>query len=169
MNNAYIIREAVPDDAEKMIIYLNQVGGESDNLLHGDNEFTVPVEGVKRKLAMSKDSENSIVLIALDNEQIIARAELDGYYPARIRHRAKFSISVRKDYWNQGIGSEMIKRIFEQAEMMKLKVIELEVISDNVRAINLYHKMGFTDIGIYKDFFCVNGIFKDAVVMQKVL
>ena len=169
MNNKYIIREAAPDDAEKMISYLNRVGGESDNLLHGENEFKVPVEGVKRKLAMSKDSENSLVLIALDNEEIIARAELEGYYPARIRHRAKFSISVRKDYWNQGIGSEMIKRIFEQAEMMKLKVIELEVISDNVRAINLYHKMGFTDIGIYKDFFYVNGIFKDAVVMQKVL
>lgn len=169
MNNKYIIREAAPDDAEKMISYLNRVGGESDNLLHGENEFKVPVEGVKRKLAMSKDSENSLVLIALDNEEIIARAELEGYYPARIRHRAKFSISVRKDYWNQGIGSEMIKRIFEQAEMMKLKVIELEVISDNVRAINLYHKMGFTDIGIYKDFFCVNGIFKDAVVMQKIL
>lgn len=169
MNNKYIIREASPDDAEKMISYLNRVGGESDNLLHGENEFKVPVEGVKRKLAMSKDSENSVVLMALDNEEIIARAELEGYYPARIRHRAKFSISVRKDYWNQGIGSEMIKRIFEQAEMMKLNVIELEVISDNVRAINLYHKMGFTDIGIYKDFFCVNGIFKDAVVMQKVL
>ena len=169
MNNTYIIREAVPEDAEKMISYLNQVGGESDNLLHGENEFTVPIEGVKRKLVMSKDSENSVVLIAFDNGQIIARAELDGYYPARIRHRAKFSISVRKDYWNQGIGSEMIKRIFEQAEMLKLKVIELEVISDNVRAINLYHKMGFTDIGIYKDYFYVNEIFKDAIVMQKVL
>ena len=95
MNNMYMIREAVPDDAEKMISYLNQVGGESDNLLHGENGFTVPIEGVKRKLAMSKDSENSIVLIALENEQIIARAELDGYYAARIRHRAKFSISVK--------------------------------------------------------------------------
>ena len=169
MNNTYIIREALPDDAEKMISYLNQVGGESDNLLHGENEFNVPIEGVKRKLAMSKDSANSIVLIALENDQIIARAELEGYYPARIRHRAKFSISVRKDYWNQGIGSEMIKRIFEQAEMMKLKVIELEVISDNVRAINLYHKMGFTDIGTYKNYFYVNEMFKDAVVMQKLL
>ena len=96
MNNTYIIREAVSDDAEKMILYLNQVGGESDNLLHGENEFIVPIEGVKRKLAMSKESENSIVLIALKNEQIIARAELEGYYKARIRHRAKFSISVRK-------------------------------------------------------------------------
>ena len=169
MNNTYIIREAVPDDAEKMIIYLNQVGGESDNLLHGDNEFTVPVEGVKRKLAMSKDSENSLVSIAEAESVNIARAELEGYYPARIRHRAKFSISVRKDYWNQGIGTEMMKRIVEQAKKMKLSVIELEVISDNARGINLYHKMGFVDIGLYKKYFYVNGMYKDAVVMQKVL
>ena len=169
MNNAYIIREAVPDDAEKMILYLNQVGGESDNLLHGQNEFIVPVEGVKRKLAMSNDSENSIVLIALDNEQIIARAELEGYYAARIRHRAKFSISVRKEYWNQGIGTEMMKRIVRHAKKMKISVIELEVISDNARGINLYHKMGFVDIGIYKKYFYVNGMYKDAVVMQKII
>ncbi len=169
MEDTYIIREAVPDDAEKMISYLNQVGGESDNLLIGENEFTVPIEGVKRKLAMSNDSENSIVLIALENDQIIARAELEGYYPARIRHRAKFSISVKKEYWNQGIGTEMIKRIFEQAKNLKIRIIELEVIADNERGINLYHKMGFVDIGIYKDYFFVNGIFKDAVVMQKIL
>ena len=169
MNNTYLIREAVPDDAEKMISYLNQVGGESDNLLHGKNEFTVPVEGVKRKLAMSKDSENSVVLIALENDEIIARAEIDGYYPARIRHRAMFSISVRKDYWDQGIGTEMIENIFEQAKKMKIRIIELEVIADNVRAIHLYHKMGFVDIGTYKDYFFVNGMYKDAMVMQKLL
>ncbi len=46
-------------------------------------------------------------MIALENEQIIARAELEGYHAARIRHRARFSISVRKEYWNQGIGTEM--------------------------------------------------------------
>ena len=169
MENTYIIREAVPDDAENMISYLNQVGGESDNLMHGANEFKVPVEGVKRKLAMSKDSENSIILIALDNDRIIARAELDGYYPARIRHRAVLSISVKKEYWNRGIGTDMLNRLIEQAKKMKLRVIELEVISDNARAISLYHKTGFSDIGLYKDYFNVNGIFKDAVIMQKVL
>ena len=169
MNNTYLIREAVEDDAQMMIPYLNQVGGESDNLIHGENEFRVPIEGVKRKLAMSKDSENSVILIALDNEQIIARAELEGYYPARMRHRAKFSISVKKDYWNQGIGTEMLKRIIDKAKEMKIKVIELEVISDNARGINLYHKMGFTDMGTYKDYFYVNGMYKDAILMQKCL
>ena len=169
MNHTYIIREAVPDDAENMILYLNQVGGESDYLLHGKNEFHVPVEGVKRKLAASKDSENSIVLIALENGQIVARAELEGYYAARTRHRAKFSISVRKDHWHQGIGTEMLKRIIEQAREMKIRIIELEVLTDNAGAIALYHKMGFADIGIYKRYFYVNGVFKDAFVMQKIL
>lgn len=169
MDNTYIIREAVSDDAEKMISYLNQAGGESDNLLYGENEFIVPIKRVKRKLAMSKDSDNSIILIALENEQIISRAELEGYYEARIRHRAKLSISVKKEYWNQGIGTEMLKRIIGQAKKMKIGIIELEVISDNVRGINLYHKMGFIDIGIYKKYFYVNGIYKDAVMMQKIL
>ena len=169
MDKTYIIREAVPDDAEKIIPYLNQAGGESDYLLHGENEFTVPVEGVRRKIAMSKDSENSIILRAVENNQIIARAELAGYYPARIHHRAVFSISVRKDCWNRGIGTELIKAIFEQAKKMNVRVIELEVISDNERGIHLYHKMGFADIGIYKDYFYVNGMFKDAIVMQKIL
>ena len=164
-----MIREAVPDDAEKMISYLNQVGGESDYLIHGENEFLVPVEGVRRKLAMSKESENNIILIAIENEQIIARAVLEGYSAARIRHRAYFSLSVRKEYWNRGIGTEMIKRIIEQAKKMKIRSIELEVISDNERGIHLYHKMGFADIGIYKDYFYVNGMFKDAIVMQKIL
>ena len=62
-----------------------------------------------------------------------------------------------------------IKAIFEQAKKMNVRVIELEVISDNERGIHLYHKMGFADIGIYKDYFYVNGMFKDAVVMQKIL
>ena len=169
MNNTYIIREAVPDDAENMISYLNQVGGESDNLLHGENEFHVTVEGVKRKLAMSNDSDNNIILIALDNDEIIARAELVGYYQARIHHRAILSISVKKDYWNQGIGTEMLNRIFEEAKNMNIRVIELEVITDNLRGINLYHKMGFEDIGTYKDYFYVNDTYKDAIVMQKIL
>ena len=29
--------------------------------------------------------------------------------------------------------------------------------------------MGFTDIGIYKDYFFVNEMYKDAVVMQKII
>ena len=85
-----LIREAQIEDAEEMISYLNIVGGESDNLMIGPNGFNVPVEAVKRRIQASHDSDNSIILIALSEDKIIARAELAGYQGGRLHHNAKF-------------------------------------------------------------------------------
>ncbi len=164
-----VIREAEIDDAEEMISYLNIVGGESDNLMHGTNGFKVPVEAVKRRIQASRDADNSVILIALAGDKIIARAELSGYPGDRLHHNAKFSIAVRKDYWNMKIGTRLMTEIIERARKMNLRNIELEVVADNKAAIALYHKMGFSDIGVYKDFWFANNVYSDAIVMQKCL
>lgn len=164
-----VIREAEIDDAEEMISYLNIVGGESDHLMHGANGFQVPVEAVKRRIQASHDADNSIILIALAGEKIIARAELYGYTEARLHHNAKFSISVRKDYWNRKIGTMLMAKILERARSMNLRNIDLEVVADNQAAIALYRKMGFSDVGIYKNYWFANKVYHDAIVMQKCL
>ena len=164
-----VYREAVTDDAEEMISYLNIVGRESDNLMHGPDGFKVPVEAVKRRIQASHDADNSIILIALAGEKIIARAELDGYPGARLHHNARFSISVRKDYWNMKIGTMLMTKIIERAREMKLLNIMLEVVADNKAAIALYHKMGFSDVGIYRNYWYANNAYSDAIVMQKCL
>ena len=164
-----VFREAEIDDAEKMISYLNIVGGESDNLMHGLDGFKVPVESVRRRIQASHDADNSIILIALFGENIIARAELNGYPGARLHHNARFSISVRKDYWNLKIGTMMMTRIIEHARKMNLRNIELEVVAENKAAIALYHKMGFSDVGIYKNYWFANNVYSDAILMQKCL
>ena len=115
------IREATIDDADEMISYLNIVGKESDNLMHGADGFKVPVEAVKRRIQVSHDADNSIILIAMAGEKIIARAELNGYPGARLHHNARFSISVRKDYWNMKIGTMLMAEIIERAKKMNLK------------------------------------------------
>ena len=164
-----VIREAEINDAEEMISYLNIVGGESDNLMHGPDGFKVPVEAVKRRIQSSHDADNSIILIALAGENIIARAELDGYPGAKLHHNARFSISVRKDYWNKKIGTKLMTEIIECARKMNLRNIELEVVVDNKAAIALYHKMGFSDVGVYKNYWFANNVYSDAIVMQKCL
>ena len=171
MENANIvIREATADDAEEMISYLNIVGGESDNLMHGANGFKmVPVEAVKRRIQASHDADNSVILIALAGEKIIARAELDGCPGSRLHHNAKFSISVRKDYWNKKIGTRLMTEIIERARKMNIMNIELEVIADNKAAIALYHKMGFSDVGVIKNYWFANNAYSDAIVLQKCL
>ena len=164
-----VFREAEIDDAEEMISYLNIIGGESDNLMHGSEGFKVPVEAVKRRIQASHDADNSIIMIVLAGEKIIARAELDGCSGARLHHNARFSISVRKDYWNMKIGTMLMTKIIERAGKMNLRNIELEVIAENKTAIALYHKMGFSDVGIYRNYWFANNVYSDAILMQKCL
>ncbi|WP_243190373.1 hypothetical protein [Clostridium faecium] len=45
-----ILRRPTVEDAEKIIRYVNIVGGESDNLLFGENEFHLTVEDEKNIL-----------------------------------------------------------------------------------------------------------------------
>lgn len=44
-------------------------------------------------------------------------------------------------------------------------VIELEVLAGNRAAIDLYHKMGFWDVGVYENFWHVDGRYEDAILM----
>lgn len=160
-----VIREAKAQDAEKMIDYLNMVGGESDNLMHGKDEFQVPAERMRDHLISAERSDNSLILVGTLGDEIIACASLEGYPNRRVKHRAKLSISVRKEHWNQGIGTAMMDEIIARAREMGIKVIELEVLAGNAGAIALYHKMGFWDLGVYENFWFVNNRYEDAILM----
>ncbi len=85
------IREAKEEDVERIIAYLNMVGGESDNLPHGKNEFPMQKEQVEDHLAYAAQADNSVVLVGLMGDQIVAAASLEGYSGRRVHHRARLS------------------------------------------------------------------------------
>ncbi|MNP83052.1 hypothetical protein D3C76_1818760 [compost metagenome] len=47
-----------------------------------------------------------------------------------------------------------------------IKNISLGVKSDNVNAIKLYEKHGFVKIGVHKNFFNIDGIYYDEILMD---
>lgn len=50
-----------------------------------------------------------------------------------------------KEYWNKGIGKDLINYISRYSYILNLKEIYLKVIKDNIRAIKLYQKMNFKE------------------------
>ncbi len=60
-------------------------------------------------------------------------------------HRAAFitSVSVLKGWWDRGIASQLIAHCIGHVIEQGFECIELEVDSENVRAIKLYEKEGF--------------------------
>lgn len=146
-------RAARPSDAAQLLSFLKAVGGESDNLSFGADGVPFCAEQEEHFLEnLSKDSR-SVMLLALDGETIVANGCIEGYKNLRFRHRCNLAISVRKPYWGNGIGSEMMRRLIAFAKESGAEVISLEVRSDNERAKALYRKFGFTRYGVYEKFF----------------
>ncbi len=52
-----LLRNAEESDAEKIIAYLNEVGGESDNLLFGKDSFLLTLEQEREYLKNTKDDQ----------------------------------------------------------------------------------------------------------------
>lgn len=161
-----VLRKPVPDDAEDMIEYLNQVGGESDNLLFGEGEFPLTVEQEREYLG-NVASGDGFFVIALIADALVGVAHLSCPARKRVRHNAELSISVRKAHWGKGIGKAMMEEMLQYAKNHKgIRNIHLGVKASNINAIRMYEKFGFDKIGVYKDYFNVNGTYDDEILME---
>ena len=160
-------REAKASDAEKMIELLKTVGGETDNLSFSSDTFNISPDREARFIERFSKSKNDIMLVALDGEKIVGNAVVERNKILRFSHRAEISITVLKDFWGQGIGSRLMQMMIDFAKSVGIEILYLEARADNTRAINLYKKYGFSELGIYERFFKIGSSYHDAVIMTK--
>ena len=122
--------------------------GETPFLLRTPEEFDYTPEEEAQVLAGRKNDPRSLMLVAEIDGRIIASADVCSHgAKSRVLHRAELGISVRKDYWRQGIGSALMERLISFAKRSGFEQIELTVESKNQRALRLYLKNGFTVYG----------------------
>ncbi len=167
----YILRSVEPEDAPLMLKYMKIMLGETPFLLRSPEEFNYTAEDEARVLAGRKDDPRSLMLVAEMEGEIIAAADVCSHgAKSRLWHRGEVGISVRKDFWRQGIGSAMMERLVAFAREAGYEQLELTVESKNIRAINLYLKNGFVVYGTrphgmkYAD-----GTYENDYLMMKIL
>ena len=151
-----IIQRATAEDAAAILEYLKQVGKETDNLSFGEEGLGLTIESEVSYISQMENSRDDIMLIAKENDRIVASASLNRL-PRRMAHRGEISVSVLKDYWNKGIGSQLLSEIIDFAKKNSFEIIDLQVRSDNLAAIHLYKKYGFEKIGTHPVFFKIGG------------
>lgn len=85
------------------------------------------------------------------------------------RHYKKANVGIVigvKSYWSKGYGTDAMKIFLKYCfEKLGLNKISLTVLPDNPRAIKSYKKCGFIKEGYLRDDICVDGRFKDAILM----
>lgn len=145
---ACLLRSPEPEDAEEILRHLRQTSGETKFLSRYDDEFRMSVADEVKFLKKTADDPKSMMIAAFSDGRIAATAGFSPVAPyERYRHRAEFGISVKKEYWNRGIGSVVLQEIIRSARAAGYEFLELEVVTENERAVRLYQKYGFICYG----------------------
>ena len=79
------------------------------------------------------------------------------------------NLAVATPYQHQGLGQQLLLQGIEYSRAEHAMVIYLEVRCSNTRAVRLYQKIGFQQIGERKDYYRVLQQHEDALVLAKYL
>lgn len=160
------IRKANKSDAKAIIDYLNVIAGESDFLTFGIGQIDITIEQEEDFIENSLKNNNALFIIAEINGKIVGNLNFSGGLRKRTAHVGEFGVSVLKEYWANGIGEKLIKYLICWSESSGIiRKINLRVRTDNTRGIRLYKKLGFSEEGIVKREFLINGEFYDSLLM----
>ena len=98
------------------------------------------------------------------NEEVTSYLKCQSYNCVYI-----MTIGVLDEYRKLGIGSNLIKKIFEEALLDKLCVgVYLDVVNYNKTAMMFYQKNGFKKVSTIKNYYDIKGNFYDSDVYLKV-
>ena len=152
----FVIERARAEDAAALLDYLKIVGGETDNLSFGAEGVPLDLETEQAYLRAQCESADNVQYLAKVNGEIIGTASLNRK-PRRMSHRGEFGISLKKAWWGCGAASALTEAVLAFAKENGFEQLNLEVRSDNARAIRLYEKYGFRKLCTVPNFFKVNG------------
>ncbi len=160
------IREARADDAAQILVYVEQVSGESSFLSFGPGEFDLSAEQEADFLRGCQASANQTYTLGFVDDELIATANVMASPRPRLRHRGELGMSVRRSFWGLGMGAAMLDHLIKWSqENPMLTKLDLRVREDNTSAIALYRGRGFDDEGVLRKQVCFQGVFYDLMAM----
>jgi RimJ/RimL family protein N-acetyltransferase len=165
-NQKIIIRKACVEDAVNLNEFLKTIILETNHFGYEPDEFTITDEQQAHTISMFAQADNAILLVATLDEKIVGNLSFRAGSSKKFRHVGEFGVQVLKDYWNLGIGKELIKCLINWAKENKsIYKISLKVRADNQNAIHVYKKLGFKEEGILRGEMMCDGELYDLIYM----
>jgi RimJ/RimL family protein N-acetyltransferase len=163
-----ILRDPVKEDAAAMIAYAKTVGGETDFLLMDENGIEgLTLEGEEDWIKNTLASANTKMFLGFVGDELVLLCDVRAAQRRRIAHVAGIALSVRRDYWHLGVGSIAMQSMIDYAkETGILRTLSLEVREGNERAIALYKRFGFVEVGRHRARINIRGTYYDEILMD---
>ncbi len=143
-----LMRNAAERDAPTVMEIYALTHGETDFLASYEDENSFTLEQERAFLKAREESPREIFLLAEIDGKAVGTAGIDSLgTKEKVRHRAEFGISVLRDYWGLGIGRALMRACIQCARNAGCLQLELDVVTENERAVALYKSEGFVEYG----------------------
>lgn len=164
---ACLLRSPGPEDAGRLLQYLKQICGETDNLTRYPEELTQTEEQERRFIQTMADSRRDAMIAAFIRGKLIGNISVNPVGEAeKLRHRAAIGVGVLREYWGLGLGGRLLEAALALAPGLGYEQIELEVLSSNERGLALYRRAGFEERGrLPRAFRLRDGGYEDETLM----
>src|SRR5271165_6359083 len=139
-----------------------------------DQDFGIPFEERITRESEAKWLADSLVKMEEDS-MISVVAELDGSIIGHTqvdkgtksvnKYHGELGISVAREFRNMGIGRELIKIALDESRRIGVKTLTLRVFANNSRAIHVYEKIGFRQVGRIPNLVFRGDHFLDEIIM----
>lgn len=161
------VREANTEDAEALLKLKKSYIKNTTSIPMYEHEYRNTIKEEAELIKRYKQQENSLLLVAEHNKQLIGNIDLTGNQREKIFHTATIGMGITNSWQNLGVGSCLMDMLLKVVvNSLSVNIIWLEVYSTNILGIKLYEKFGFEECGTIKNFFKEEHI-ADKITMVK--
>lgn len=169
MKNQVLIRHIEVEDAYDLLETMKKIDSESSFMLRKKGERKTTLEEQVAFITSIISKRNKTIILATIDGVIAGYLICLGGSYEMTQYSGSIVIGILDKYANKGIGTLLFENMETWATLVDLHRLELRVDEGNDIALHLYKKMGFEIDGVAKDSTFVNGKFRDAYMMSKIL
>jgi len=158
-----ISRLATPEDAPAIAVIYNQ--GIEDRI--ATFETRPRTEADIR--AWFEDTAHPIVAVT-EGDRMVAYATTSLYRPRECYAGiAEFGVYVARDFRGKGAGRQAMLALFEAAQAAGFWKLVSRIFVENTASRALMRSVGFREVGIYEKHGQLDGVWRDCVIVEKLL
>jgi phosphinothricin acetyltransferase len=160
----YSVRPARAEDAEAICAIYNEGIADRATL---ETEQRTPEE--RRSWLASRDARHAVVVVESDGV-VVGWASLN-VFNARdaYRHVADISVYVARAARGKGAGTALLQRLVELGREGGFHKLVLAGFLTNAASVALYRRLGFREVGIYREQGVLDDAWVDVLLMERLL